>query len=185
MNKEKATENKRLFIAVNLPEQLKGEIFERLLKRLPRQDVKAVEKENLHLTMRFLGYLNSEAEEELKKKMLSLSEMMAFVVSLEGIGEFHGRVLWIGVKKGKEELEEIAKRIAKLIGGTEEDFSAHLTICRNKLLKRKDFSGLAERLGKENFFGEFRAESVELMESKLSPSGPKYSVAFSVKLSAV
>ena len=46
-------EQKRLFFAVNLPDDVKKEISENVLPKIPKDGWNRVSKENLHVTMHF------------------------------------------------------------------------------------------------------------------------------------
>ncbi len=173
---------KRCFVAVNLPEEVKKQIFERISKKFPPQDCKVVQEENLHVTLAFLGYLNEEEIALAREKMLALKERKAFEIELAGAGDFNNRVFWVGIKKGAKELEEIAQELQKMLKVSDERFSAHLTIARNKSLPREKAGELMKEIGKENFFACFRAETIDFMESVLSPKGPKYEKLFSIAL---
>lgn len=182
MNPGENVQTKRCFIAVNLPVELKGEIFGRLSKKIPVQDCKVVEQENLHITMLFLGNFTLEAVEEAREKMQALQEFKKFEVELNGVGHFKGRVFWIGAKKGAAELEAIAEKLQEIFGLQSERFSAHLTIARNKFLQRGETDELLKRLQAENFSASFSVQSIDFMESILSSKGPRYERLFSIGL---
>lgn len=170
------TENKRVFIAVNLPKETKNKISKELLSIIPRKGIKPVEKENLHITLKFLGYLNEEALNEIAEKLEFAQETKKFLIELTGIGHFKKRVVWLGVKKGSEELIELSEKINEAIECAQEKFHPHVTLARNKWLKTGDVLGLLQELEKKNFFETIEAKSLDLMESVLSQSGPKYFV---------
>ncbi len=172
---------KRIFFAVNVPEEVREEIAENVLSQIKGEGLKKVEKENLHITLAFLGYVPAEKVKEIEGKIGKLSFPGKFEAELNGIGEFGGRVLWIGVKKGGKELEEIAGKLNEALG-LKERFHAHLTIARNKRMDRARFRELVEGLKKKEFSRGFRAESVDLMESVLAPKGPEYKKLFGFRL---
>ena len=72
---------KRIFIAVNLPEEIK-ESLNGLIEKLPKDKVKAVKKENLHITMKFLGYMPEETLPELYKKLNALRKFQKFRIKI-------------------------------------------------------------------------------------------------------
>ncbi len=167
--------NKRIFIAINLPEETKKKIFELFSSKIDGEKCKIVEEANLHITLNFLGYLSEEAIKELKEKMNALKEEKAFEVELTGIGEFGGRVLWLGVKNA-EKIKEIQGKICELIGVRDKRFHAHITIARNKKMKAKELREKVEELKKIGFSEKIKIESIDLMESILQQKGPKYIV---------
>ncbi|MBI4053624.1 MAG: RNA 2',3'-cyclic phosphodiesterase [Candidatus Diapherotrites archaeon] len=166
------SETKRVFFAVGIPPEIREKIARDLLQGLP-QGVKPVKKENLHFTLVFVGGWPSERTPELVEAGKKVSGK-AFGAEISGIGQFHSRVLWIGIAKGAEEMEVIAGQIGKALGLPEQKFSAHLTIARNKSLGQKEFAGIAESLGVKKFSEKFRVQGFELMESELLPDGPEY-----------
>ena len=58
--------NKRVFVAVNIPQEIRKEIVGIFSSKLPKDKMKVVEEENLHITLKFLGYFSPEAIEKLK-----------------------------------------------------------------------------------------------------------------------
>ncbi len=173
----------RLFVAVNLPEALRDGIYSRLSAKIPSAECKVVRAGNLHLTLKFLGYVPEERLEDIKKAVAELAGFSTFRVRISGVGHFNRRVIWIGIGNGGR-LSAIANALNARIkeGKSEEGFSAHLTIARNKTLRRAEFDKLMERLKAEGFSAEADVKSIELMESVLSKLGPEYKVVFSIGL---
>lgn len=167
--------NKRVFLAVNIPKEIKEKIAELFLSKLKVDGLKPVAEENLHFTVKFLGHLPEESLGELEGKLNELN-FKKFEVEVSGVGDFHGRVIWLGVSKGGEELKELSLKVNELLGLEEEKFSAHLTIARNKFLEKEKVKGILGELKGVEFRESFSVESLDLMESELSKTGPKYSI---------
>ncbi len=172
---------KRVFIAVNVPKEVKAGIYKGLSEAIPKEKGKIVGKENLHITMKFLGYLNEEKIEEVKSKMAEL-KAEPFEAVIEGLGHFNGRVIWLGVKQGGKELTEISNQLNELLGLKDERFHPHITIARNKSMKRKEVYELIERLNERTAPFKVYIDKIDLMLSKLTPKGPVYSKLFSFAL---
>ncbi|MCK4327954.1 MAG: RNA 2',3'-cyclic phosphodiesterase [Candidatus Diapherotrites archaeon] len=153
----------RLFIAIPLPEEAKAELVE--LQRRLTGPLKIVEKENLHMTMRFIGEGNAE---EWTKKLESIGEK-AFTIVFDQIGVFPNkdyiRVVWVGCGPSQSLLN-----IHRVIG--EGELSPHVTLAR---VKGKPDKSVFELL-KEKISIEVRVDRVLLMKSILTPEGPKYEV---------
>lgn len=164
----------RVFIAVELPEEIKEELH-KLVDFLKRSisDVKWVEKENFHITIRFIG----EIEED---KVLRIGEILdnigskfsPFEVEIKGIGQF-SHVLWVGIEHGSDALKNIAYAIEGSLlreGFQPADklFSPHITLGRVKKNIKKF------HIDKE--FGPhlFIVNSITLMQSQLFSTGPVY-----------
>lgn len=167
-------ELKRVFIAVNIPSALGEEIYNTIWQGASQKGLRVVRPENLHLTLRFMGYLNKEVLRSVLEKLKGVEGLGEFDVVLSGAGQFNGRVLWIGVSEGRDELVRLAGRVNSLIGEGEGRFSAHLTIARNKDLSRDDFDSVLEKVRGKVAEARFRVGSVEVMESVLKQSGAEY-----------
>ncbi len=131
----------RTFIALELSEEMKEELA-RLQEELKKagQDVKWVNPENIHLTIKFLGNTDESKIEQIKKILDDTSsQTRPFEISLFMLGAFpsleYPRVIWAGIDKGCAEAEKIAalaeKRLENIGFGKEKrPFSAHLTLGR-------------------------------------------------------
>lgn len=180
----------RSFIAVELGSQVLGSIakFQRKLVDTG-SDLKLVELENIHITLRFLGEtplrLNDKIGEEIKT-----IKFEPFEVSIRETGVFPDlrriNVVWVGIEKGNLELVNIHSQVEsklKKLGIRPDDrgFSPHITVARVRSAINKD--KLAEAiLGAHNEeFGTFKVESVKLKKSILTPRGPVYSTLIEAK----
>ena len=132
----------RLFTCVKIPDELRDKIvtFQNEMTKLPIK-AKFVEKENLHLTVTFLGDTNEDKVEYLKSQLdLALENVKKFNLKLEGLkiipNENYIRVL--GIQVESEEMPLLIKKVAKYIGGDHYE-NTKLTVCRVKNIidKRK------------------------------------------------
>jgi 2'-5' RNA ligase len=93
----------RCFVAIDLPEHIKARIFHEIeiLKQQGLVSGKFVEKENLHLTLKFLGELTEKQIKDIGEKLSEIS-FNKFKVSLSEIGVFPDKnfvkVLWVGLE---------------------------------------------------------------------------------------
>jgi len=186
----------RTFIAIELSQEIKDKLSELqdLLKKAGA-DVKWIEPENIHLTLKFLG----EIDEGKSIKITGAIEDTAkksrqFQMSLGSLGAFprieFPRIVWVGIDKGDKETavlaRELEERIEELgISKEERPFSSHITIGRVKGTLNKD--GLANNLKElENYFSgrniEFDVTKITLFKSTLGPGGPVYAALKEVKL---
>lgn len=178
----------RTFIAIELPQDIKDSLA-KLQNRLKETgaDVKWVEPQNIHLTLKFLG----ERDEKKVKQISQVIEKVAlgrstFAARIASLGAFPGikspRVIWVGINQGDSETKEIAKEleeeIAK-IGIPKEDrpFSSHITIGRtrsslNRERLAQELQGLANDLAGKNL--EFCITKITIFKSTLTPKGPIY-----------
>ncbi|MCX8189664.1 MAG: RNA 2',3'-cyclic phosphodiesterase [Candidatus Diapherotrites archaeon] len=174
----------RVFIAVNIPENVKEELWQKFSGKLRRKGIKVVERENLHITLLFLGEVPENYGEMIKAKLMPLREFGKFELSFGEIGYFEPRVLWIGFSCGEEKLKALHKEICYLLGLVEERFSAHLTIARNKNLNARDFWNLVEECRKERICASFVVSSIDIMKSTLTKAGPIYEKIGEVRFNA-
>lgn len=130
----------RLFIALELPEEAKKEIL-RLQDLLPEFKGKKTEKENLHLTLKFLGEVEPENLIKIKEALRKI-KMPKFKSSLGELGVFspkHVKIIWARIKGAEKLQEEIDKQLV-LLFPKENRFMGHVTIGRVRALgERKDF----------------------------------------------
>ena len=171
---------KRLFAAVNLPQGVREKLYENFLET-PIKGFSFVKKENLHITLCFLGNCSKKQEKEAASALEEL-EGQPFEVELSGLSHFNKRVLFINAVKGKEELESIGRFLSGRLSFGSKNFHPHLTIARNKKVSSKGFQKETERLEKKVFREKFFVKSVYLMESVLSPKGPLYKKVFEKRL---
>jgi RNA 2',3'-cyclic 3'-phosphodiesterase len=170
----------RLFLAINLPQELKSEVGQ-LIKELNDPGLKKVSPENLHITMKFLGEVDEKQADKIKQNLGEI-KTQPFKISLAGIGFFPGenypKVVWIGLDEGRQELislqREIDSRMSDLGFKKEKIYEPHLTIARVKFLKDK--KKLIEETGRIEIKQTFEARSLDLMESFLSQKGPEYKI---------
>jgi len=183
----------RTFISIDVSGELKDKVFD-AIKRLEKTgaSVKWVEKDNLHITLKFLGEVQEkDINGSVKAVSSALKGFREFEMEFEGTGTFPGgadpRVVWVGAKAGAQKAKDLALIIdaaLSKIGFKKEDreFRSHLTIGRVR--DRKNLSSLnteLEKMKNENF-GKTMIDKVNIMKSTLSPKGPAYEVIRSIVL---
>jgi len=179
----------RTFIAIDLPKELKEKIFTYARRLAGGINIKLVEKENLHLTLLFLGEM---AEEEKERVMKVLGPPAG---GLGGLGKINLRLgkaeifpdkkrprgIWINVEGEKEKLFSLYKKIIDRLlkeGVKLEDrnlrFSPHITVGRIKEKAKKVGVLRSGSCWIGELGGEFMAGRVTLYQSQLGAKGPKY-----------
>ncbi|WP_456371508.1 RNA 2',3'-cyclic phosphodiesterase [Methanocaldococcus sp.] len=168
----------RLFIAIDIPEKLKEKIAN-FQKQIKMKGIKLVEKENLHITVKFLG----EVDENLLNEILNLDLSIKPVkIKLNQLNVFPNmnyiRVIWIGAYGDNliKIFEDVDKKLANLGFKKEREYVPHLTIGRVKFIEnKKQLKDKIEKF-KDIDFGEFEAKKLKLYKSTLTPNGPIYEV---------
>jgi RNA 2',3'-cyclic 3'-phosphodiesterase len=175
----------RVFIAI----ELSGEIREALAQtqshlKYSGADVKWVEKENIHLTLKFLGEITEEKAKNIKDILDETAKLTkSFEISIKDIGAFpkidYPRVIWVGLDRGADESRALAENIDERLSriGFQKEirpFAAHLTIGRVRSPKNKE--ALKEKIESYQLsaFSCQLIQSIAMFQSKLSPKGPTY-----------
>lgn len=183
----------RTFIAIELPSHVM-EAIGRVQERLKSFDFRVswVRVENIHLTLKFLGDMDSERVPEIGKLMtraLSLKEPLEIFAS--GLGVFPGvrnpRVIWVGIGGQAQGIAEIQASIDQYLteAGFEKEkraFTGHLTLGRVKRPVDGRRLEAAMRLFEDFKTQGFRVDHVSLFKSQLTPQGAIYSRLVSVPL---
>lgn len=168
----------RLFVAVDIDEAIKARIDPLLSKLSALQGVKAVEKENLHTTLIFLGEVEDSKVKEISSA-LSKVRFKPFEVDLKGVGKFpergDARVVWIGIEDNGnlvELAENVYRELKKLGFKRDKEFVAHVTVARVKR-RNKDVEKVVREFESSDF-GKMTVRDFRLKQSILKPSGPVY-----------
>ena len=178
----------RSFISIDLEDEKILSQVESIMSSLSSLggDLKPVERENIHLTLKFLGNVSASKLEEIKSSLKQVA-FPPFSLEIKGAGAFPNlkrmNVIWVGVGEGWSQVELIFEQTEKLLlqlGFSRETraFSPHITVARVKSgRKRDEIAAFLGHLADESF-GTFTVEKVRLKQSILSPSGPTYSTLF-------
>ncbi len=182
----------RIFLAISWPEECRGRVREVVEKLKELRGVKTVEAENLHLTLKFLGEVPEEKIGEIGGALEEIKSRGSFPVKLKGVGVFpkadYIRVIWVGVEKGREEVEKLQKEVDNLLlplnFKKDSRFHSHFTLARVKKVNPEEKEKLKKILEEYQAeeFGEFSVDSVKIMKSQLTPQGPIYSLVKEIKL---
>jgi len=181
------TENIRSFLSVPIAPELAGSVgaVQESL-RAAGPDVKWVNPESFHITLKFLGDVQRERLEALWPSVEgALDGVPRFRLRLHGVGAFPNpgrpRVIWAAVAEGATELTALAAAVEKacgLHGFAEEErpFRAHLTVgrVRRPAPDARLEAAIAEMRDRD--LGEMEAGRVLLMRSDLRPGGPVYHI---------
>jgi RNA 2',3'-cyclic 3'-phosphodiesterase len=171
----------RMFYALPLPHDTRLGIYEALgdaRKRFPQ--LKWVSKDALHVTLFFIGEIDEEQLEVLKKRMVEREERQdftKFLLSYSGLSTFplrgKPRVLYTPVALGRDECIALHRAAVELSRGIvspdRKKFIPHITLARVKDQKYPLKELYAVPLnGKETI------DRMVLFQSVLGPKGPKY-----------
>jgi RNA 2',3'-cyclic 3'-phosphodiesterase len=171
----------RLFVAVHLPEEIKGRLA-RLQERLrsAQSEVSWVKPAGLHITLKFLGEVEPKRVDRIRPALAEAAGgVTAFSMEVAGVGTFGGRiprVVWVGVKAGSEPLTALARRVEDCLGRVgfpkeKRGFTAHLTLGRVRSPRNLESLQVALQGEAAGEFGTAPVSRFSLMRSELNPSG--------------
>jgi len=175
----------RLFIAIDIPEDLK-EKLSRIVTRLKKcgLDAKWVNTSNIHMTLKFLGETREEDLDKIENIINATSSMFTKLeLNTAGFGFFPSenspRVFFLSTDN-----EEILKNISlqledklEILGFPKEGrFKSHLTIARFR--SKKNIDCLKEEIKNISIKAKFAVSEIILFKSLLKPTGPVYEKVF-------
>jgi RNA 2',3'-cyclic 3'-phosphodiesterase len=175
----------RCFVAVLLPDRVRAGLAAVCAElRGQTRGVAWVRSDNLHLTLRFLGEIDTVALEQVREAVVAAAAgVEPFAVTLRGLGGFPPgrppRVLWAGLAAGSASLEALYARleaalIARGIPGESRAFHPHVTLARTRASRGE--ADLTRVLGNGPALGEVRVAALHLMRSELDPRGARYGI---------
>jgi RNA 2',3'-cyclic 3'-phosphodiesterase len=187
--------NLRVFLAAELPSDLcqkMAELQRQLRSNLP--EVNWVRPESIHLTLKFLGYVDAAMAEQLLPAMEPVGRSQApLTLEIQGLGVFphirRPRILWIGCAGDIPSLLKLVSRIEGALEPLgfpleEKPYHPHLTLARIKHGNSKvgsvlTHSGLLEQ---PQTLGALRIERITLFRSDVSSFGAEYTSLWTAPL---
>lgn len=180
------TKRRRIFLAVNLPNQVKRQLikFQEQWSHLP---VRWTREQNLHITLVFVGYVDDdEMLEVCRLTKEAIEQEKPFEIELNQIcyGPLNKqeRMIWVMGKKN-EALGQLREKLSGLIENNSHGnwpFRSHITLAR---IKQDQWRQLPEKpIIDQEISLVFSVDSIEVMQSHLSRQGPDYAVLESVEL---
>ena len=183
----------RLFVAINFPAGVRDQIWGATSPlRSSDLPVRWVGRDLIHLTLKFLGDVAPDRLRSVQDSLrVAVSGAKPFPLGVQGLGVFPNSrrptVLWAGCELApaleliQDSLERELDRIGFPIEGR--PFRPHLTIGRVKHgVRPATLAGLGGMLEGIDLHAEALVTSVDLMESHLGRSGPRYESRFAARL---
>lgn len=177
-----SNQTQRLFIALNLPQEVVNEISFLINQLVPKsKGIKWVAPQNLHLTLKFLGVVDSKQRQQIEENLLKTSgEKGGVAFQLGDIKAFpdlsYPRVIYIECQEvdgsyifGLE--RKITENMQKLgFDAGKREWKPHISLGRIKASNYK-----LPPLDKIKYsYQEFQINTFDLMSSVLQKEGPQY-----------
>ena len=184
----------RIFIGLKLDKNVQDEI-EKFLKPFKKlsSPIRWVKPQNIHITLKFIGEVPGEKYSQMEENLTAATfNTGPFNLTLAGCGKFGKKeslnILWTGIAPNQK-LEHIYNTIEDTLekSGIEKEtrpFKPHITVGRNKKnFNFKSFFKIIEEK-KDLPITEFTVDGFQLFKSRLTPSGPVYSILKEIPLVA-
>lgn len=176
-------EYKRLFIGTFVKAEKFLELYPKIISEFSEiLTGKWVEQWNLHFTYHFLGEVPTLMIPELLKEINPFLVEYPNTILLNGLGcfpnQYKPRVLFVNLFCANNLLEKLQNDMKNALSKLKFDlderhFHPHLTLSRIKYVHRAAFIEKLEKYKKTDF-GQVSHFRIELIESKLTSSGPLY-----------
>jgi len=181
----------RVFVAINLPNDIKKELFS-YSEKWPELPAKWTPKDSLHITLEFLGSLTDEEVGEVcitvkevaerhNSFSLSINQILYGPPLRQGSAGQAPKMVWAEGEKSKELSllrEDLENSLMEKIAFVPENrvFAPHITLARISAFGFKAIEPEERPEINEKFDLAFTAESIEVMESEMHRGGPIYTV---------
>ncbi len=203
--------SRRIFIAINLPDEVRKEIvsYQKKMKELfnftkseysfqddSKEPINWTRKENLHITLVFIGYVKDDDLPSIFKTTKDIvKKYKSFSIDLNNIcygppKKNPPRMIWVTGEKS-ETLGKLQTELqTSLLNPWVEEpskikskaFSPHITLGRIRKWEFKKIDPEERPQIEESFLLNFRVKSIKIVESELKKTGPEYTVLDSVSL---
>ncbi len=166
----------RCFAAVDLDDSLKNKI-KILQERIADYDVKLVEPQNLHFTLKFLGETDELTIGKVRERLGQVAtNFHPFNATIKEVGVFPNmnyiRVIWLGCKDMLNLQNAVNEALSDMF--KKEKPSPHLTIARVRSGRYRNQIAEFASQHKDMEIGAMRVDKIKLKKSTLTRQGPVY-----------
>lgn len=173
----------RLFVALSIPLDVR-ENLAALIQNLRRADAQPrwVNSENLHVTLKFIGEVESEKVPAICEALAAIRVAQPVKIEFRNVGFFPNprrpSVVWIGIE-GPPSLAVLAAEVNRVLASIaipreEKPFVPHLTIARFKENRLSPALQAEIEEWNDHNYGSFTTREIHLIESRLKSSGAEY-----------
>jgi 2'-5' RNA ligase len=180
----------RAFVAVEVGGMSRILALDEELKR-SHGDLKIVDADNIHMTMKFLGDIKDEdGEKALKAIRAAVKKLEPFEMVVKGVGVFptedDPRIIWVGVEEPEPvvKLQAAVEKALKKLGYEPEAraFTPHVTISRVRSQKNRLRVKEVVDAHRDEEFGAIKVDTIFLKKSFLTNEGPVYTTVGTARL---
>jgi 2'-5' RNA ligase len=182
----------RLFLAIQLPPDLAARAHDILPTSLPA--LRRVKVENLHLTLAFLGHTPDERLADVVAAATEAAVLVSpFTLSFGRAGRFpergRPRVAWLGIAEGEAGVRQLGAGVYAALRSRglrfdDRPLAPHLTLARvvedATAAEAKTVGAALKELPIERL--RFDVSEIAVVQSVLSPKGPRYTALATVPL---
>jgi len=162
---------RRIFIAINLPPEIKKELAQ-YGKKFPDLPARWTPEDNLHITLEFLGEMyDHELPEAVERAKEMAAGLKVFEIHLNRIEYAPAGKIPFNVAQGKP---------PRMLWATGEN--VHVTLARISAFAWRQIEPEERPEVNESIDMPFTVESIEVMESELKKGGPVYTIIESFPL---
>ncbi len=175
----------RAFLGIALPADVRDAIASAIARvRGLRAPVAWTARENLHITLRFLGEIPPERVAPVERSMQAVADGTGpFFLTTDGGGTFPGtrnpRVFWVGILEPLELVRQLQQNMGDALSGVgfppeDRPFHPHITVGRTRGTLPPAWGDRFVHALSGKGFGIVPVSSFTLYESRLGPGGPAY-----------
>jgi RNA 2',3'-cyclic 3'-phosphodiesterase len=188
----------RIFLSLPVPTYVVAQLLklqQELAAGLREGFVSWTRPAQMHLTLRFLGDTPPARVEAIENAVTAVcADVAPFPLRARQAGFFPNprrpRIIWAGVDDAGNRLAPLHAAVNEAIKSIvletadEKDFRGHLTIGRIKRIDRREIKALAEAAERASgrCFGNWKANTIEIVRSELGPGGSRYTCVASIGL---
>lgn len=175
----------RLFVAIDFPKKIKDQIYNAIKhfnKRTP--EIRWEKKENLHLTLKFLGYCQKDEVKKIHQSLYNIVvKTQSFLFEFDDFGYFlhpYNLIFWLGIRPTQSLMRLQQKVNTSLVSvgfkSEKRRFHPHVTLARIKkpepvkFWKEKAMEMLKQKISIDAFI----VDKIVLMQSTLTREGSIY-----------
>ncbi|RMD67728.1 RNA 2',3'-cyclic phosphodiesterase [Candidatus Pacearchaeota archaeon] len=175
----------RAFVCIDIPEEV-ARVVEQVQGKLAGYfNGRIVPRENLHLTLKFLGEISKEKVESVKRA-LNQVRFHKLSLTLDEIGTFYfrsqPRIIWFKIGGDVVEVQKLVDLALSEMFELERRFMSHLTIARVKSCDKLKLAQAIRKISLPKL--KFQVGEFKLKSSVLSPNGAVYSTIASYSLNS-